>query len=674
MNSAKQPGSLLLSTDLTTAWSHFTELPVLEQTWPDAETLSALEALRRLDGTQAERLERDAEFVRHFARLPIVAVAGLKNAGKSTLISSFLTPENRERIPRGLEIKQGTQRFTLWLPARWEREAGLLQRLKSRLAGVFGHAAEALAADPVEAIRQQTQSDGMDRPLLAFDTALDDPGIALVDCPDIETVLGETPEANTRLRMLALTRDFCAGAIVVLSRDRLAVSTVKTILPHLPQASQIFAINSVGDELPNKVASEFTSLLGQRPKFIYLAFDFRVEGYAGRTPHCDPSRKLSLADRIPFFFEVDPAADINLPEVVVAESSILRLAERLPPETLCQQSQQETLVNFSRDCAAALDRVEDAVTMACKEIERAAEDLFKTMRGLRSEGGEIKFKPDPEILDRMRESITRKAPGWLWPMIKLNQGMQSALRLGKKAGEALWCRVRFVFGASPEAQIGRIRQNLKNHEMSAEVVTEALTSWAARQGWTGDGARWLPDAEEIMRRFNNEERTNLSAEEWDELTSEFWDKAPKGKAALAICITLIAGLAIAVWITVEPATGSLSAKLFAGEALLGLTGGEFLACIGLGALSGTVAGQVIVRGIETKIARQQLANLFAIAADTLGVPRELPAEFTNGFPAPRIVPKPNRNAYGLRERHWQLARLIPANLTRLRSALEQLLP
>ncbi len=664
----------MLPTDLNTAWTDFAGLPVLEQTWPDAEALSALEALRRLEGPHAERLERDAEFVRHFARLPIFAVAGLKNAGKSTLISTFLTPENRKRIPRGLQIKLGTQRFTLWLPARWEREAGLLQRLKSRLAGVFGHATEALAADPEEAIRQQTKSDGIDRPLLAFDKGLDDPGIALVDCPDIETVLGETPEANARLRMLALTRDFCAGAIVVLPRDRLAVNTVKTILPYLPQATQIFAINSVGNELPNKVASELTSLLGYRPQFIYTAFEFEKEGFASRTPHCDPSRERSIADRIPFFFEVDPAAENYLPEAVVAECSILLLAERLPPETLCQQSQQETLVDFAKKCTDALDRLEGATNSAHNEIESAAGDLFKTMRGLRSKDGEMNLKTDPEILDRMRESINRKAPGWLWPFIKANQALAEALRWG---GVGLWRLgqgLLWLFGKSPEAETASIRQNLSNHEMSVDVVTEALASWATRQGWMGNGARWQADAEEILRRFNNEERTNLSALEWDELSQEFWDKAPKGKAAMTIGTTLVIGLAIAAWLTVEPGIGGLAAKLLAGKALVGVTVGELLGCIGLGALTSTLAGQVLVRGIETKIGRQQHSNLFAIAADRLGVPRELPAEFANQFPAPRIAAKPHRDAYGLHERHWQLAHPISANLVRLRSNLRNLIP
>ena len=402
-----------------------------------------------------------------------------------------------------------------------------------------------------------------------------------------------------------------------------------------------------------------------------------MEGYAERTPRCDPSRELPRADRLPFFFEVDPAAENYLPEAVGPERSILRLAARIPPETWCQKSQQESLVNFARECAAALDRVESATLSASEEIERAAVDLFKTMRGLRSEGEELKFKPDPEILDRMRESITRKAPGWLRPMIKLNQGMVEALRWGKKLGAILgsvWRGLRLLFRMSPEAKTEQIRRNLSHHEMSAELVTEALVSWATRQGWAGDSARWLPDAEEILRRFNNEERTNLSAEEWDELTREFWDKAPKRRAAWVIGVTLVIGLAIAVWITVEPASGGLAAKLFTGKALLGLTGGELLACIGLGALTGTVAGQVLVRGIETKIGRQQLANLFAIAANRLGVPSKIPKEFANDFPEPSIVAKPHRDAYGLGERHWQLARTIAANLARLRSALEHLLP
>jgi hypothetical protein len=121
-------------------------------------------------------------------------------------------------------------------------------------------------------------------------------------------------------------------------------------------------------------------------------------------------------------------------------------------------------------------------------------------------------------------------------------------------------------------------------------------------------------------------------------------------------------------------TGGIAAKLFAGKAILGVTGGELLASIGLGALTSTVAGQVLLRSIETKIGRRQLSNLFAIAADRLGVPPEVPAEFANEFPAPSIVRKPHSDAYGLRERHWQLARPIATNLARLRSVFKHLVP
>jgi hypothetical protein len=237
-----------------------------------------------------------------------------------------------------------------------------------------------------------------------------------------------------------------------------------------------------------------------------------------------------------------------------------------------------------------------------------------------------------------------------------------------------WHKVLWFFGVSPEAKIESIRQNLVDHEISVDILTAVVASWAARQGWVGDDAGWQVDAEEILRRFNNEERTNLSQQEWDEYTSDFWKKAPNGKAALTIATTLIIGLAIAVWITVDPLGGGIAAKLFAGKAVLGVTGGEFLASIGMGALVGTVAGEVLMLGIETKISRQQLSNLFAIAADRLGVPRGLPAEFANEFPAPTIGAKPHRDAYGLHERHWQLAHPIVNNLARLRSALEHLLP
>jgi hypothetical protein len=642
-------------------WNEYQTLPVVEQIWPVAGELAALEALRTRNREQAGRLERDFDFNRHFARLPIVAVAGLKNAGKSTLIASFLTAENRKRIPRGLARDRGTQRFTLWLPASWEADVNLLPQIKSRLADVFGHAVEALAADGAEAIRQQTLQGGMERPLLAFDAALDSAGIALLDCPDIETAHGDSRETNARLEMLARARDFCAGVIIVLTRERIEVSTVEVIHRHLPQATRIYVINKIGEEPAEAVATELAERLGSRPELCYGAYDYRLADYTARAPDCDPNKALPSQSReVPFFFEI---TSDNAPGAIGESRSILHLSERIPPAVLQQRSQSESLRNFVKESADGLSEVELAAEAGRGDVEKAADELFKAVRRLRTKDGKLKFKPDAEILDQMQRSIARSAPWWL--PVRMGNGLRAGVSwIGRK----LTFMQRFG-----KAEIAGMRETVEKWAAGSGEVADEIAAWARLNGGAGDAEKWKADAEEIMRRFNNEERSNLSEEEWTVLTKEFWQKAPKLKAASAIIGTFVAGLALTAWLVFEPVGGTLAAKILAGKLILGVNVGEFLACVGLGGLAGTAAAQWLSQGIESKIGLQQVSNLYAIAADRLGVPRDVPPAYADQFPPPRIAEKPHREAWGVRERHWQIARLHAKNLRKLRDTMKDLI-
>ena len=73
------------------------------------------------------------------SRCPILAVTGLLNAGKSSLLSTYLSPENRARVLTGLNNASGTHRFVLWLPKIWWDDSELLNTLISFLSGLFGH-------------------------------------------------------------------------------------------------------------------------------------------------------------------------------------------------------------------------------------------------------------------------------------------------------------------------------------------------------------------------------------------------------------------------------------------------------------------------------------------------------------------------------------------------------
>jgi len=85
---------------------------------------------------------------------PIVAVLGLLNAGKSSLVSTYLSLENRRRVLVGSSNSQGTHRFVLWLPQSWEKEPELWNFVKSRLNSIFGCESELLSTDPMEAAKQ----------------------------------------------------------------------------------------------------------------------------------------------------------------------------------------------------------------------------------------------------------------------------------------------------------------------------------------------------------------------------------------------------------------------------------------------------------------------------------------------------------------------------------------
>jgi hypothetical protein len=136
--------------------------------------------------------------VRGFLVVPIVAVAGLINSGKSSLVAAFLSPQSRTRVLRGISSREGTQRFTLWAPASWKQDAAFRNQLEQMFTRVFRHAPEPLAETAETAHAQQRENESLDVPLLAFDTALDLHGIALLDCPDVQRPQPAKRKVSTR--------------------------------------------------------------------------------------------------------------------------------------------------------------------------------------------------------------------------------------------------------------------------------------------------------------------------------------------------------------------------------------------------------------------------------------------------------------------------------------------
>ena len=90
------------------------------RSFPNEGRESYLTALRRLDSTAASHVlaaGRQLYTASQLVDWPTVAIAGMLNSGKTSLVATFLSEQGRARTLRGANNDQGTHRFVLWLPS-----------------------------------------------------------------------------------------------------------------------------------------------------------------------------------------------------------------------------------------------------------------------------------------------------------------------------------------------------------------------------------------------------------------------------------------------------------------------------------------------------------------------------------------------------------------------------
>ncbi len=97
--------------------------------------------------TRLRRFHSQLQVIDSAAECPILAITGMLNAGKSSLLAAFLSPEGRKRVLIGQANDQGTHRFVLWVPEAWRRDESTWQMVNNQLSAVFGVAPEPLAGD-----------------------------------------------------------------------------------------------------------------------------------------------------------------------------------------------------------------------------------------------------------------------------------------------------------------------------------------------------------------------------------------------------------------------------------------------------------------------------------------------------------------------------------------------
>lgn len=207
------------------------DTPVLAGRWPEHCEFSLEQALLRAGSPSMAADYRNVLQVAlaqaSVSQCPIIAVLGELNAGKSSVVASFLSDAGRRRLPRGVAGSKGTHRFVYWAPAEWKsgsRQASFM----SLLAATHGDQREDLSFDSERAAEQYRSGRNnlkkMRIPLVAYDESLDELGAAFLDCPDVQTADQDEPAYpgdNMRLKFLADAARLCSAFLLVWDRAKL---------------------------------------------------------------------------------------------------------------------------------------------------------------------------------------------------------------------------------------------------------------------------------------------------------------------------------------------------------------------------------------------------------------------------------------------------------------------
>ncbi|MEN9022123.1 MAG: hypothetical protein GWQ05_28515 [Verrucomicrobiaceae bacterium] len=638
-------------------WEGLRSLPLVEQTWPTNDTIPACEALLRWAPEIHERLTTKHTLIHKFGVVPISAVVGLLNSGKSSLTASFLSQKNRDRVLRGVGQCEGSQRFTLWVPQSWKDDQSFFANLLELLTRVFECEPETLSDEDGEARRQQNDLTQLACPLIGTDTALSTLKLAILDCPDIQRANNDDA-TKSRLEVVRRASEICAAVFVVFARSQVEIKSLQAILEAMPDAQRIHAVNLIKDDPAEIVRNEVAEVLGlQNDALIYGAYDFLSTHYDARTPTWDTNRPLSSLERLdvssPCFFKLDSQPESNKPTVITEDRSIRALAKELTPHAIKSRRMKELLSEFYADLETGVHRLETMLTESSNELSAASLKLRSSCQGLLTEGGRIRITMSPEILQSVEASLTRTAPRMqkilLLPVRRVFKSCEGFIAKAKDfsilPGKELKEKK-----AELERSLGGSKSGVAASKITAEDVQRVIALWSGSLSDYQPAKRWKGEAEEILARFQAEDRSDLTRREWDELTSQFWKKAPKRGITKSIILMLVGLLLVVV-------DGGTSLVVLTVDAI-GVSG--MLASLGLGAKELREFQEVL----DSKLGLRQVSNFHAIVCDIIGLPRDR----DNGdLPIPTVETKLNQPSYGVTERDWSLHQLNETSLNALRS-------
>ncbi len=610
-----------------------------ERLYPNPGRESFLTALRRIDPAAVEGViaaGRQLECAAPLAQQPTVAIAGMLNSGKTSLVASFLSPLGRQRSLRGANNREGTHRFVLWLPAAWRGDAELWGLLLARIGDALGHAPEMLADAPEEAHRQYNNSLGdaalLAVPLVATDPGLDKMGVGLLDCPDIvsDSSFGRG-DPETRRTLLGRAATLCSAFLVVTTpeqfRDRDLADHLRIASDLMPGVPRLLAVNKIRPrQTPDQVWETFQPLAEQyRVETIYAAYDFDIENSRPFIPTAADSAErttIDPEDPLPVFFSLNENPDDHPPAAISRERFLTELPRQLDRNKLFERFR----IALESSLRAAVwdhgvERLRDGAAASAREAERmrhmllAAALEFFAHRQLGGQIMELRLHQSERIVRQLTDAFSASAPWYARWGVRMNS------YVSKVVGGTRDLFQQIVPTAVARKKAEEVRNSLTKGEFGGILTPERLEH-AMRQHGAVDRLACHPDADQLnqlagdaIARFERDDFTSLDAKRLDESVRLMWKEVPVTKkiaAGLTPLAAAIAGFGAVLLIPLD----------FGGAAVVASASiPELLAAAGLSAFATFWSGKQTTDSVGQQAARQQVSDFTAVLCDTFGVPR-----------------------------------------------------
>lgn len=638
--------------------------PLLQAVWPTGKSDLTLEDALRAAG-HAERAEELGRIMRvsragfEMLTRPIIAVLGELNAGKSSVIASFLSPEGRERVPRGEENEQGTHRFVYWVPTTWLANEATKKELLGLLAAAHGDQIEYLSNDPARAsVQYRSGRDHLDLlrvPLLGADPALDALSAAFLDCPDVQTRdrHSDPPGGdgeNPRLGFVCDASRICSALWLVWDRvkirDGLLEDFLRSLRARKAEAPLFLLINKIRPERGQPTRSrndeDLCRLMAEfqvAADACYGAFDFDIlarrdaPGWSELTPPELVTRHHAGDARAPQFFSLSQDDEANRPNAIGQDRFLITLPARLNLATLQRQKMADNWVELRREIAEDLARVTgwmDGQHRRARELHHGL--LSFCVRPFTDSQGNALQLTTHEFSNALKDSFARTAPWYVRLPLKVASPFEQAVAAtAARIGDVRhWIqRLR-----SPDTALSDLTRELgQSLRMEGTEVTNARTMAREMRG-----LRWVPAEmqEEALESAWQEILSQLvrnplalAPEAVDAMTREIWEaqgawqKTKTTMFGLFRALGAIAAIGGLVTAVVDGgATLLISSKLSATIAWY-VPGLKALLIAGSGAAGAFVGFQL--RAIELNTL-PYLSRLFALSCDVFGVPRRLNSE------------------------------------------------